>query len=194
MPWSDEQLIDGLRKRDPEALTELMARFQHQLYSAALNITRSAEDAEEILQDVFLTVYNKIDTFKGESAFGSWVHRIGLNCAYMKIRGERRKRELALEDVEPNFLADGHLAPTSDWAESAESLLIDHEFRAAIDAAVAALPEEYRTVFVLRDVNDLSNEEVAETLGLSVAAVKSRLHRARLFVRKKLTHARRYTQ
>jgi len=184
--WPEDKLIAGLKARDPEAVQALVERFQSPLFGLAKRITKSAEDAEEVLQDVFVTVYNKVDTFEGKSAFSSWVHRIAINASYMKIRGERRKRELLAEDFEPNFLTDGHLAVADDWSADLERRIADRDIADKIHAFAEELGDEYRDVFIMRDVNGLTNQEVAEALDISVAAVKSRLHRARLFLRKRL--------
>ena len=131
----------------------------------------------------------QIHTFKGESAFGSWVYRIAANAAYQKLRWRRRKaKEIALDDVLPALDGEGrHFEPMEDWSNRVDELALQGELREVLTDAIEALPAEYRTVLVLHDVEGAANPEIAETLGLSLPAVKSRIHRARLFVRKRLS-------
>ena len=126
---------------------------------------------------------------QGESAFGSWVYRIAANTAYEKLRARRRTtNEIALDDVLPSLDADGrHFAPMEDWSSRVDELAVHGELRRELTAAIEALPPDYRTALVLHDVEGVANSEIAETLGVSLSAVKSRVHRARLFVRQRLS-------
>jgi RNA polymerase sigma-70 factor (ECF subfamily) len=137
---------------------------------------------------VFWTVVRKIDTFRGESAFGSWLYRIVANAAYQKIRGRQSQRaELSLDDVLPLFDERGrHVAPVADWSVRVEDPAVQTDLRVALTSAIDKLPTDYRTALLLRDVEDLSHPQMAEVLSLSVPTVKSRVHRARLFLRKQL--------
>ena len=189
---SDLTLVERLRHGDTIALEKLMARYTDRVYRLAHGITGNAADAEEVVQDVFLTVFRKIHTFEGRSALGSWIYRVATNAALIKRRGQRTEREVSIESKLPTFLPDGRMTGEpalllADWSQTPESELLSGETRAILHRAIDALPAQYRAVLVLRDVEGLSNEEVAEAVGDSVAAVKSRLHRARLVLREELT-------
>src|ERR671935_101362 len=158
----------------------------------AYGITRNAPDAEEVVQDVFLQIVNKGAGFEGRAALGSWIYRITTNLSLNKRRGKRRELETSLDDLLPTFLPDGHRAGerafvVADWSAMPDEALLSGEARRVLEAALDRLPEHYRAVLVLRDVEELSNEEVAEVVGDSVAAVKTRLHRARMALREQLT-------
>ena len=139
-------------------------------------------------QDAFRAVVRKIESFRGESAFGSWFYRIVANAACQKRRSRRnRQGDVSLDDVLPVFDERGrHASAVMDWSASLNDPAVQSELRLALTAAVEALPELYRSALALRDVEGLSNAEIAETLGLNIPVVKARVHRARLFVRKRL--------
>ena len=184
----DRELLEALQRHEPSAPERLLARYGDRAYRLAVSITGSAPDAEEVVQDAFLTVIRKIETFRGESAFGSWLYRIVANAACQKRRGRRsRQGDVSLDDVLPVFDERGHHASSvTDWSARVNDPAMQSELRRALTAAIEVLPDLYRGVLVLRDVEGLSNLEIAETLGLSVAVVKARVHRARLFLRKRL--------
>ncbi|MCB0338167.1 MAG: sigma-70 family RNA polymerase sigma factor [Bdellovibrionales bacterium] len=182
---SDKELVAQFRKGSMDAFQELIQRYETKAFNLAMSLTRNVEDAEEVLQDVFLTVYRKIDGFQGKSAFSSWLYRITVNAAFMKLRKRKQNQTIAVEEISP--------ALESNWIEKSDRahigsdmLAINNELRTVLNSAISRLPEEYRTVFMLRDVDGLSNKEVGEILDLSIPAVKSRLHRSRLMLRKKL--------
>jgi len=158
------------------------------VYRLALRITGSNEDAEEAAQDALWTAARKIGTFKGESAFGSWLYRIAANAAYQKLRARKAKsREIGMDDVLPTLDDDGrHFEPMADWSDRVDEQALQGELRRVLSDAIDGLPPDYRTALVLHDVEGLSNPDIAETLGISLPAVKSRVHRSRLFVRKQL--------
>ncbi len=185
---ADARLVEALRREDPDAPERLVETFADRVYRLALRITGSPQDAEEAAQDALWTAVRKIQTFKGESAFGSWLYRIAANAAYQKLRSRRAKAaEIALDDVLP-ALDDGgrHFEPMDDWSNRVDERALQGELRRVLTEAIDALPPDYRTALVLHDVEGLSNPDIAETLGLSLPAVKSRVHRSRLFVRKRL--------
>jgi RNA polymerase sigma-70 factor, ECF subfamily len=184
----DGQLVEALRRREPTAAERLVATYGGRAYRLAIGITSNAQDAEEVVQDAFWSVIRKIDMFRGESAFGSWLYRIVANAAYQKLRGRQSRRtEISLDEVLPLFHDDGrHATPVVDWSASVDDPARQTELRLAVTSALAELPAHYRAVLVLHDVDGRSNAEVAEALSISVANVKSRVHRARLFVRKRL--------
>jgi RNA polymerase sigma-70 factor (ECF subfamily) len=191
---AEEDLVGRLRAGDTTALETLMERFASRVYRLAHGITGNAEDSEEVVQDVFLTIFRKIHTFEGRSALGSWIYRIATNAALIKRRGRREDREVPLDLPFPTFLSNGHRAGNStyleaDWSQTPEADLRSKETREILHRAIASLPDQYRTVVVLRDIQGLSNEAVAEVVGESVACVKSRLHRARMVLRERLTLA-----
>jgi RNA polymerase sigma-70 factor, ECF subfamily len=187
----DLDILQALRRREPMAAEHLIMRYGERAYRLASRITGNGEDAEEVVQDALCTIVRKIDTFRGESAFGSWLYRIVANAAYHKLRGrQRRWRELSLDDVLPVFDANGcHAASMADWSSLVNDPAVRAELRAALTSAIDELPAIYRTVLVLRDVEGQSNSEIAATLGLSVPVVKTRVHRARLFLRKRLAQS-----
>lgn len=180
----DRGLVEGLRRGEPSAVEALVDQYAGWIYRVAARVLGDRRDAEEVTQDVLMTVVGKIGTFKGEAAFSSWLYRIAANAAYERARGRRRSAEVSLEAVLPVFDAEGrHVQPGVDWSRELEDPAVAGEMRDVLERAIGELPEDYRVVLVLRDVEGLTNEEVARALGLTVAAVKSRLHRARLFVR-----------
>jgi len=184
----DRQLVEALRRREPAAAECLVAKYGDRAYRLATGIAGNSQDAEEVVQDAFWTVVRKIDTFRGESAFGSWFYRIVANAAYQRLRRwPGRRSEIPLDEVLPLFHENGqHAAPIADWSPSVDDPSRQTELRMALTAALAELPLHYRTALILHDVEGLSNVAVAETLGLGVPNVKSRVHRARLFLRKRL--------
>jgi RNA polymerase sigma-70 factor (ECF subfamily) len=180
-------LVERLRGRAEGAVEEFVERYGARIYRLARRLLNDPRDAEEVTQDVFLTVVEKIHTFKGEAAFSSWIYRIAANAAYGRLRSKTSRPEVSLESFPPLFDEEGRYAqPVLDWSERLDDPAVAAETRRAIEQAINRLPEEYRTAILLHDVEGLSNEEVAATLGLTVAAVKSRVHRARLVLRQEL--------
>ena len=187
-PDRDLSLLEALKRQDSTAAERLVMAYGERAFRLAARITGNEEDAEEVVQDAFLSVVRKIDTFRCESAFASWLYRIVANAAYQKLRGRRgRRQELSLDEVLPSFDGAGHhAAPLVDWAPRMDDPSVQTDLRTALTSAIEALPDAYRAVLVLRDVEGWSPVEIAQTLGLSVCNVKSRTHRARLFLRKQL--------
>src|SRR2546425_7064886 len=175
----DRELVEALRLHEPTAAERLVATYGERAYRLATSITGSAQDAEEVAQDALWTVVRKIDTFRGESAFGSWFYRIVANAAYQKRRGRPgRRQDLSLDDVLPVFDERGHhVVLMTDWSPRVDDPSVQAELRAALTAAIDELPALYRTALVLHDVEGLSNPEIAEVLGLSLPTVKTRVHR-----------------
>jgi RNA polymerase sigma-70 factor (ECF subfamily) len=182
----DRELLARAQGGDMSAFEALVGRHEEKVYGLALRMTRSEADAAEIAQDTFLSAYQHLSEFRGEAAFGSWVHRIAANNALMRLRRQKVLDIVSDDDLAgPEFTDRGSLAevPESDWSRRADDLLLDEELGRAIQAATDALPEGYREVFLLKDVEGLSYEEISEMVGISIPAVKSRLHRARLALR-----------
>ena len=185
----DQQLVEALRRCDPESVERLAAAYGERAYRLAVRITGNGHDAEEAVQDALWSVVRKIDTFRGDSAFGSWLYRIVSNAAYEKAR--RRPQafvDISLEEVLPPFQQDGrHAGVLTDWSSRIDDPAVQTELRAVLSSAISGLPAHYRAVIVLHDVEGLSMAEVAETLGITVPAAKIRAHRARLLLRKRLS-------
>lgn len=184
----DAPLVEALRREAADAAEALVDAYGDRVYRLAFRITGSNEDAEEATQDALWTAARKIHTFKGESAFGSWLYRIAANAAYQKLRTRKAKApEIALEDVLPPFEDGGaHFEPADDWSNRVDERALQGELRQVLERAIAELPDDYRTAIVLHDVEGLSNPDIAETLGISLPAVKSRVHRSRLFLRRRV--------
>jgi RNA polymerase sigma-70 factor (ECF subfamily) len=184
----DDPLVAALRQGDPTAAEDLVATYGDRCCRLAMRITGNARDAEEAVQDAFVSVIRKIETFRGDSAFGSWLYRIVASAGYQCSRRRRSHgADLSLDTLLPEFDAHGrHVAPVADWSMSVDSPARQTELRIVLGAAIDELPADYRAVVPLRDVEGLSHQETAEALGLTVVNAKSRLHRARLFLRNRL--------
>jgi RNA polymerase sigma-70 factor (ECF subfamily) len=184
----DAALVEQLRRADEGAAEALVAAYGDRVYRLAMRITGNASDAEEVVQDALWTASRKIDTFRGVAAFGSWVYRITANTAYEKLRRRRsRRNEVSWEDLAPTFDEKGqHVEMAVDWSRRLKDPAIETELKSVLSAAIDALPTDHRTAFVLHDVEGLSNPEIAQTLRLNLGTVKSRVHRARLFLRRRL--------
>jgi RNA polymerase sigma-70 factor (ECF subfamily) len=185
----DEKLVRELKDGRLEAFDEIVNLYEKKIYALGFNLTHNQMDAQDVTQDVLLTIFRKIHTFQGKSAFSSWVYRITLNAVYMKLRVRKKQQTVSLDDLLPSFNGSGFQhEKVLNWAESGETHLFASETKEVIRKAVNLLPEKEKVVFVLRDIEGLSTEKVGEILDLTVPAVKSRLHRARLFLRKKLAN------
>jgi RNA polymerase sigma-70 factor (ECF subfamily) len=181
----DAALVLSLRGSEPGAVEALLAAYADRAYRLAVGITGSTSDAEEAVQDALWAVVRKIDTFRGESAFGSWIYRIVANRAYEALRhGRRRRQDCSLDEIVS--ILDDHGASADDWSAQLEDPARQSDLRSALNRALASLPEDWRALVVLRDVEGLSTQEIGRIMGLSVATVKSRTHRARLVLRKRL--------
>jgi RNA polymerase sigma-70 factor (ECF subfamily) len=158
--------------------------YAPRVYNLARRMLGNDADAEDVTQDVLLQVVRKLDTFRGESAFPTWLHRVTVNAALAHRRKRAQREGHRIPDPLENFLDDGHhAAPVRPWSVRPEQEALDRETHELIEQAIARLPEIYRDVYVLADVENLPNSEIADMLGLSIPAVKSRLHRGRLLMR-----------
>ena len=190
----DHDLIDRIRAGDYSAFEGLVSRFERKVYALALKLTGNQADAEEITQDVFLTIFQKLDSFRGESQLSSWIYRVTANAAFMKLRDRRKRGKVELNEKTEAAMSGDELPdapatfPSGDWSSTAEVLMERGELAAKLQDAIAALPDKFKLIFLLKDVQGLSNEEIGDIVNMSVPAVKSRLHRARLFLREKLQH------
>ncbi len=182
---ADTELVTGARDGDTRAFDELVRRYRDKVYRLSFKILRNEDDAAEALQDAFLSAYRGLSSFKAESTFSTWLYRIATNASLMKYR-KRRDNLVSLEQSQnPNEGAEALQLP--DWSTQPLEELLDAETHQVMEEGKSLLDEDLRTVFTLRDEEGLSNAEVAEILDLSVAAVKSRLHRARLRLRDRLS-------
>jgi len=179
-------LVERAKAGDMEAFAELVRRYERRIYRMARQITQNDEDAEDVLQESFLKAFEHLDSFQGQSKFYTWVTRIAVNESLMKLRKRKSDRTVSLDE---NIETDEEpiVREIAVWDDTPESKYSQEELRQILDRAIDSLKPIFRTVFILRDVEELSTEETAEVLGLSVAAVKSRLLRARLQLREKLT-------
>lgn len=185
---SDELLIARLKEGDHAAFELLFGRYARQVYRQAMRMLANPAEAEEVMQEVFLAVYTKCHTFRGDAAFSTWLYRLTANAAITRLRQHQRHPETELDEYLPQFGADGHhkVRPVIDWSQQLEKRLADAEMRQVIEAALNLLSPIDKAVVVLSDLEGLPNQEIAEILELTLSAVKSRLHRARLFLRGKL--------
>jgi RNA polymerase sigma-70 factor (ECF subfamily) len=182
----DVALVERVRGGDVTAYDTLVRKYERQLFRIAQHITQNREDAEDVMQDAFLKAYEKLDQFQGNSKFYTWLVRIAVNESLMRLRKRRTGRVVSMDD---EIVTEEGSVPRdfADWAPNPEQNYNQAELAEILKKTVQGLPEGFRVVFVLRDVDGLSTEETAEALGLSVPAVKSRLLRARLQLRDRLT-------
>ena len=185
----EEALVRKFQGGDLEAYDKIAEIYQKKIYGLSFNLMRNQMDAQDVTQEVLLTLFRKIHMFQGKSAFSSWVYRITLNASYMKLRSKKKEPNVSIDELMPSYNGAGfQQEKIQDWSENTESLMFTNETRDIINKAVDLLPEKEKVVFLLRDVEGLSTEKTGEILDLTVPAVKSRLHRARLFLRKKLSN------
>lgn len=186
-PTFDEaELVSRAKAGDTSAFSDLVSHYDRRVFRMAKQITQNDEDAEDVLQETFLKAYSHLDNFQGNSKFYTWLVRIAVNEALMKLRRRRSDRTVPLDD--PIDTGEDVVArEVATWDEDPEQKYSREELGALLDDAIEGLKPAYRTVFLLRDIEELSIEETAEALNLSISAVKSRLLRARLQLRDKLT-------
>jgi len=178
-------LVTRLKSRDKLALEDLLHEHGGRLYGVALQIMRNETDAQEAVQDALITIWNKIDQFEGRSQFTTWLHRVTANAALMKLRKNKKfEQHVPLENDGPDH--DLPVLQLADTGEGPDGALLRGELGDRVRAAIDALPEPYRTTVLLSDVDEMSMEEIATTMSVTVPAVKSRLHRGRLALRKAL--------
>ncbi len=189
VPLSDKALVAKVRTGDYRAFELLVRRHEKKIYNLAFRMLGNREDAGDILQEAFLQAFRKLDTFKDEAEFSTWIYRIAVNLCLMKKRKEKGHRVISLEaPVLYQRQKELKTAIADDWSKEPSANLENKELKQMLKEAIKELPAEYRAVFLLREAQELSNEEAAKVLKISLAAVKSRLHRARLFLRDKLAH------
>jgi len=184
-PVDDEAtLVAQLRAGDEAAFEQVVRAYGGRLLAVARRIVGTEEDARDVVQDAFMNAFKSLDRFEGNAKLSTWLHRIVVNAALMRLRTRKRKPEQSIESMLPSFLDDGHHEERfQSWDEPVDKLMERAENRALVRQQIDALPEGYRTVLVLRDIEGLDTEETAKVLGLSVNATKIRLHRARQALR-----------
>jgi len=187
----DEELVSSfVEERCEEAFNEIVNRYSDKVFRLAYRITGDVNDAEEVLQEVFIILIEKLGTFRAESRFSTWLYRVASNAGYMFLRNGKKRngKEISLDDYKPyNDYGMLEGVAEKDWSEKPDSKLIGEEGARIIDNAIGELPEDYRIVFHMKDVEGLTSKEIANILGLSLPAVKSRVLRARLFLRDRLS-------
>ena len=183
----EASLVERLQKGDDAAFEELVRAHGGRMLAVARRFLASEDDARDAVQDAFLSAFKGLERFEGQSRVSTWLHRIVVNAALMKLRTRRRKPEQPIDDFLPKYLEDGHLErPAVEWRKSAEDLASQQQVRDLVLSTIAQLPESYRNVLLLRDIEGLDTEETAQAMGISSNAVKTRLHRARLALRELL--------
>ncbi|HTV09927.1 MAG TPA: sigma-70 family RNA polymerase sigma factor [Candidatus Aquilonibacter sp.] len=185
-PHPDLALVERAKAGDTAAFEQLVRQYDRQIYRTALHITQNREDAEDITQDVFFKAFQKLDQFQGNSKFSTWLVRIAVNESLMRLRKRKTSKTVSMDqDVQTE---EGSIPRDfAEWRPNPEQIYSQGELGDILRKTIAGLPPGFRTVFTLRDIENLSTEETAEALGLSVPAVKSRLLRARLQLRERLS-------
>ena len=184
--FDEAALVAAAKAGDTAAFSELVQHYDRRVFRMAKQITQNDDDAEDVLQESFLKAYTHLDDFQGNSKFYTWVVRIAVNEALMKLRKRRSDRTVPLDDPIDTG-EDEVVREIAVWDQNPEDTYSREELGTILDEAVQSLKPAYRTVFILRDIEEMSIEETAEALNLSISAVKSRLLRARLQLREKLT-------
>jgi RNA polymerase sigma-70 factor (ECF subfamily) len=178
-PFDDPRLIERLRAGDESACEALVRQYSVRLFAVARRLLREEDQAREALHEGFIAAFRALPAFRGDCRLSTWLHRIVVNAALMKLRTRRRRRETSIDDLLPGYQPDGHHQATFRAWPDVERALVVRETRAQVRAAIDRLPERYRTVLILRDIDELDTAAVAEMLGVTPNAVKIRLHRAR---------------
>jgi RNA polymerase sigma-70 factor (ECF subfamily) len=188
LPADQAALLARLRTGDAAAFEELVREYGGRMLAVTRRFLVNEEDSQDAVQEAFLSAFRALDRFEGHSQLGTWLHRIAVNAALMKLRTRKsRPQEQSAEELLPQFQADGHQAmPASGWVGDGLSALENKETRQLVRQSIDRLPENYRTVLLLRDIEEKDTEETAELLGMTPNAVKTRLHRARQALRKLL--------
>jgi len=181
----DSEIIERLKNGEQEALEAVFNLYSKKLYSVAHRILGEAADTEEVIQDVFWTVYRKAKSFKGDSQLSTWLYRLTVNAALGRVRRSKKKKEVEYEEFLPKFQEDGHhrVRPVVDWSDTLDEKYAQREIQALVGKALDQLKPIDKSIMVLSDLEGLSDKEISAAVNLTVSAVKTRLHRARLFLR-----------
>jgi RNA polymerase sigma-70 factor (ECF subfamily) len=186
LPLADSELVKKAQKGDNPAFEELVKRYEHKVYNIAYRILGNEEDAKDALQDTFLRALRFIKKFKGKSSFYTWLYRITTNVCLTRLK-RRKNQRITISLDEPIKAEDDIQREIPDYSHSPEILHERRQMQEVLQHAIGELPTDYRAVVVLRDLQGLSNKEVSKALQISLAAVKSRLHRGRVFLRNRLS-------
>jgi len=176
---SDKVLVKRAKSGNFHSFDELVSRYETKVYNLAYRMLGSQDDAKDILQETFISAFKALNNFREKSSFSTWIYRIATNACLMKLR-TKEPRVISI-DTKPS------VAETIDWSENLQGTLDREELKKILDKAISSLPKTHRVVFVLRDIEGLSSSEASKVLNISIAAVKSRLHRARLYLREKIS-------
>ena len=177
-------LLERIRAGDERACEALVRQHAGRMLAVARRFLRTEEDSADAVQDAFLSAFRSLDEFEGNSALGTWLHRIVVNVCLMKLRARSRSREVRIDDLLPTFDQSGHHSrPVRAWEDEALARLTQAEIRAHVWACIDRLPDSYREILVLRDIEELDTEQTAQQLGINPGAAKTRLHRARQALR-----------
>jgi RNA polymerase sigma-70 factor (ECF subfamily) len=180
----DAALVASLRRGDPAAFEALVRTYGGRLLAVGHRFLRNEEDARDAVQEAFISAFRSIDRFEGNARLSTWLHRIVVNAALMKLRAKSRNPEEAIDDLLPRFDETGHhVQEPREWHETGDAAVERRETREIVRSAIGKLPESYRSVLLLRDIEEMDTEETASLLGITENAVKIRLHRARLALR-----------
>jgi RNA polymerase sigma-70 factor, ECF subfamily len=178
------ELVERLRAGDAQAFETLVRQFGGQMLAVARRYLKCEADSADAVQEAFVSAYRALGSFEANSSLSTWLHRIVVNACLMKLRAKSRHRIVPLDDLLPRFDGTGHhTAPIKPWTDQAHHRLASAETRAQVRACIDCLPEDYRTILLLRDIEEFDTEQTANMLGISTAAVKTRLHRARQALR-----------
>jgi RNA polymerase sigma-70 factor, ECF subfamily len=180
----DARLLDRIRDGDESACEALVRQHAGRMLAVARRFLRTEEDSADAVQDAFLSAFRSLDGFAGNAALGTWLHRIVVNVCLMRLRARSRNREVRIDDLLPTFDETGHHSrPVRPWEDQALARLTQAETRAHVRACIDRLPDPYRQILLLRDIEELDTERTAQHLGINPGAVKTRLHRARQALR-----------
>jgi RNA polymerase sigma-70 factor (ECF subfamily) len=182
----ENSLIGQLKKGSPEAFEELVASYGERLYSVALRILRNPPDAEDAVQETLLKVLKSIDSFREDSSLYTWLYRIVCNQSIMRYRQRAKRKVISIESYLPRFEHGQHVEAFVDWKDQPDGELQSHELSQFYEECIDDLPENYRLAYILKDVERLSEDKVCRILRTSKPAMKNRVHRARLVIRKRV--------
>jgi RNA polymerase sigma-70 factor (ECF subfamily) len=177
--WNEQQVLDGMRRGDDDAYAQVFRRYGGRMLATARRLLGNEEDARDAVQEAMLSAFRAVGRFEGGAQIGTWLHRIVVNAALMRMRSRRRKPEASIDELLPDYQADGHRLLQAEGDPYPDEQLERAQLLALLRTCVDELPDGYRQVYLLRDVEELSSEEVAMAMGLTPNAVKIRLHRAR---------------
>lgn len=183
---SEHELVRRLKDKSPEAFEELVTQYARRLYSVSMRLLRNPQDAEDAVQETFLNAYQSIDTFREESSLYTWLYRIVTNQALAKLKQQHRRPAISIEQYLPRFEQGQHAEMILDWHKIPDSVLSSQELSEFFEKCIDDLPEEFRLAYLLKDVEKLSEDEVSHILGVTKFAMKNRVHRARLVIRKRV--------